>query len=124
MKTATAVEASAVKTSAEARLAPGREASGYATMIKTAEGPRADAALSVWRRAMKSSSMKTTAIESSSPSKVLAISKNSAVRDVAMVVEKDAVMPIPSPMAPAPAEPAKKANSKTETKSNPGSGKV
>src|ERR1039458_3120819 len=52
---------------------------------------------------------------------IIAIDENSAVGDVGAVVESDPViMPVISPVSPAPAKPAKEADSKAEAKRNSG----
>ena len=57
--------------------------------------------------------------------KGVAIGEDSAVGNVAVVVEGDAVvMPVISPVVPAPAKAAEEANTKAETKRNSRSGKV
>src|SRR5437870_4518953 len=49
--------------------------------------------------------------------KVVAIDEDSAVGDVAVMIEKDTVViPIRSPVVPTPAKPAKEADAKAETK--------
>ena len=133
MTTAPAVEtASAVETSAEARLPPSGEASGNTSMIKAAECAGASSRLAVWRRksmlatgessglsAMKSAS----SVKSTSVTEVVAIDEDSAVGLIVVIVETNVVvMPIVSPMVPSPAESAKEANSKAEAKRNPRAG--
>src|SRR5437879_12443273 len=49
--------------------------------------------------------------------KVVAIDEDTAVGDVAVMIEKDTVViPIRSPVVPTPAKPAKEADAKAETK--------
>jgi hypothetical protein len=66
-----------------------------------------------------------SAVESASPMKsataieVVAIDENSAMRDVRIVVEHDVmVMPVLSPVVPAPTKPSKEADAKTQAKCN------
>jgi hypothetical protein len=128
MTSATTVKASAtMEASAEARLPAGGEASGRAAVIKTAEGPGMIAGESMLRgRAMKSSPVEpAVTIESTSTRiEVFAIIESSAMRHPAVVVEKYTVMPIPSPVAPSPAKPAKEPNAKTKPEGESRSVKV
>ena len=77
-------------------------------------------------------SARTTALESASAAievavraiECVVISENSAVGNVGVVVVSDVVViPVRSPVVPAPAISAKKADSKTETKPNSRTGK-
>src|SRR5271169_1504392 len=59
-------------------------------------------------------------MESSGAIEIVAIDENSAVGDVGAVVEHDpVVVPIVSPVSPAPAKPAEKANSKAKIPCEP-----
>ena len=78
-------------------------------------------------------SARTAALESASAAievavraiECVVISENSAVRNVGVVVIGDvAVIPVRSPMVPAPAKAAEIADSKPEAKSNSWSGKI
>ena len=72
----------------------------------------------------RAAAVKSTAMKSAGAIEVVAIDENSAVGYVAVVVEKNAVMmPIITPVVPAPAIPSKEADSKAETKRNSRTGK-
>src|ERR1700740_909648 len=91
-----------------------------------AEGLTARCGKSAFRRsAMKSSVMKPAMIETIPRREVIAIHEYSAVGDVAVVVEKDRVMvPIPSPMTPAPTEPPKQTNPEADAEQKSWSVKI
>src|SRR5580700_2640558 len=77
-------------------------------------------------KAPRSSAMKTvSAMKSASSIDGVVISENSAVGLVVVVVETNiVVMPIVSPVVPAPAKAAEEADSKPDAKLNPGIAKV
>src|SRR3954463_4820897 len=135
MTTTSAMEAApAMRAAAEAGLSAGRESSSRASVIKTSEGTGAGAGLRVGRSksmlrraAVEISSMKpAAAIESASSGiEVFAVREDSAVRYEPMMVEKDiVVMPIRSPVVPAPAKSTKEADSEAEAPSDAWPGKV
>lgn len=124
--------ASTMKAATEARLPASRKPSRDASMIEATESAGVHASLAVgrresmlWRPTVKSSPMRPMIEPASASVEVIAINENSAVGHVTVVVEKDAVMvPIRSPMVPAPAKATKKANAEAETKSDSGTRKV
>ena len=131
MKTSTSMEAST-----EARLPARRKASRDSSMIKAAECTGMRAWLGVWRResmlrrtetspAGSPAAMKSPAMKSAGVIEVVAIDEDSAVGDVGVVVVNDSVvMPIISPVVPAPAIAAKEADAKAQAKRNSRPSKV
>src|SRR5258708_40341437 len=124
MPPASAMEAATTRAAAEAGLSAGGESSSRASVIKPSEGTGAGAGLGMGRSksmlrraAVKFFSMESSAaIESASSGiEVFAVREDSAVRYEPMMVEKDiVVMPIRSPVVPAPAKSTKVADSKTD----------
>jgi hypothetical protein len=92
-------------------------------MIKTAECAGVVSNLAVWRcesmlatgESSRASAMKSVcSMKSTAAIEVVTIDENSAVGDIGIVVENDVmVMPVLSPVVPAPAIPSEKADPKT-----------
>src|SRR5437899_27915 len=117
MTTASVEPSAAMKAAAKTRLAARREASCRSSMIKAAKGTGMSARLAMRRKSVLATGepSRTPTVKSAGSIEVLTVDKDSAVGDVAVVVEHDSVvMPIVSPVPPAPAEPAEEANSKSE----------
>src|ERR1700680_1693076 len=103
-------------------------------MIKPAECAGVSAKLAVrrcksmlaTRESSRRSAMKSgCSMKSTGSIEVVAIDENSAVRYVGvMVVNNSVVVPIVSPVVPAPAKPTEEADCKAEAKRNPRTGKV
>src|SRR6266446_3590530 len=95
-------------------------------MIKTTECPGMRTRLAVRRRksmlatreSSRSPAMKSVgSMKSAGAIEVVAIDEDSAVRNVAAVVEENSMTtPVVSPVSPAPAKPAEEADSKAEAK--------
>ena len=134
METSTSVEATPAMEAAEARLPARGEAPRDSSMIESAERAGVRASLPAWPgksmltagESSRSSAMKTvSAMKSASSIERIVIDENSAVGDVGVVVVNNSVaVPIVSPVVPAPAKAAEEADSKTEAKPNPRTGKV
>ena len=119
--------AASVEASAKAGLPAGRKAPRDSSVIEAAEctGMRARLRMrceSMWAtgESPRSGSMKSTgAIE------VVAIDENSAVGNVAVVVEENSMTtPVVSPVSPAPAKSAKEADSKAQAKRDSRAAKI
>src|ERR1700687_641903 len=121
--TTAAMEASAfVETPTEARLPARGKAMGGSSMIKATEGARVGPGLAMRCESMLSTrkSSRSSIVKSAGGVEVLAIVENSAAGFVTVVVEKDAmVMPVISPVPPAPAKPAKETDSKAQPPGEP-----
>src|SRR5580704_4729183 len=119
-----------MEAAAEARLAASGKASGCSSVIEATEGSGMGAGESVL--GTRESSCRCAAMKSAAAVKVtfrniemVAIDEDSAVGLVGVVVETNiVVMPVVSPVVPAPAKPAKKADSEAETKRNSWNPKV
>jgi hypothetical protein len=116
MKASASVKAASSVKATEARFPAGRKTSGHTSPVKTSEGPGMEAARHVSpgksmasRCTVKTSTIEAPATESAPGSiEMFAVIENSAVGGPSAVVEKNAVMPIPSPMAPTPAKSGKR----------------
>src|SRR5450631_910842 len=118
-----------MEASAKARLPAGREASRRSSMIKTAERSGMSAGESVLRLAetscagettiVKATVLEPTGAKSTGAIEAVAIDENSAVGNIGVMLEHDpVVMPVISPVVPAPAKPSKVANSEAQAKRN------
>ena len=127
MKASTSVETTTMEASTETRLPASGKAPRNSPMIKAAEGAGVCTSLSMRCResmlatgeSSRSSAMKPAgSVKSASGSiEVVAVHENSAVGFVVVIVETNVVvMPIVSPVVPAPAKPAEEANSKAKAK--------
>src|SRR5258708_39334099 len=90
-------------------------------MVKTAECPGMRSRLGMRCEPMLAAgeSSFASAMKSASVIEIITIDEDSAVGDVRVVVENDSVVvPVGSPVSPAPAKPSKEANPKAKTKCN------
>src|SRR6266852_3855859 len=99
-------------------------------MIKAAECAGMCTRLAMWRRESmlrraETSPTSRAAVKSAAVIEAVSIGENSAVGLVVVMIETNVVvMPIRSPVVPAPPKPAKVSDSKAETKRNPRSRKI
>src|SRR6202051_4826859 len=112
-----------METSTEAGPPACGKAPGRSSMIKATERTRVSTGLGMRsRRAVETRAAAVrsgSAMKSTGAIEVAAIDENSAMGGIGAVIEHDpVVMPIVSPVSPAPAEPAKKTNSEAEAKLN------